>query len=72
MLLKFKKKLSGSFPFVPPQLQSTCHYVVNHYVQKNISRAPGGANNMHALRWGGGTNRKDPTLDSKQSEAISF
>ena len=43
-----------------PQLQSTCHYIVNHYV--NILHVHlGVANNMHPLSWGGGgTNGKDP------------
>ena len=56
----------GSFPFVPPstlcspQLQSTCHYIVNHYV-KILHVYLGVANNRHPLSWGGGgTNGKDP------------
>ena len=54
----------GSFPFVPPstlcapQLQSTCHYIVNYYV-KILHVRLGGANNMRPLSWGG-TNGKDP------------
>ena len=54
----------GSFPFVPPQyvmlpqLQSTCHYIVNHYV-KILHVHLGVANNMHPLSWGG-TNGKNP------------
>ena len=43
-----------------PQLQSTCHYIVNHYV-KILHVHLGVANNMHPLSWGGGTNGKDPT-----------
>ena len=57
---------AGSFPFVPPppstlcspQLQSTCHYIVHHYV-KILHVHLGVANNMHPLSWGG-TNGKDP------------
>ena len=42
------------------QLQSTCHYIVNHHVKIWHVRL-GGANNMHPLSWGGGgTNGKDP------------
>ena len=41
-----------------PQLQSTCHYIVNHYV-KILHVHLGVANNMHPLSWGG-TNGKDP------------
>ena len=41
-----------------PQLQSTCHYIVNHYV-KILHVRLGGANNMRPLSWGG-TNGKDP------------
>ena len=41
-----------------PQLQSTCHYIVNHYV-KLLHVRLGGANNMRPLSWGG-TNGKDP------------
>ena len=42
------KSFFGSFPFVPPttlcapQLQSTCHYIVNHYVQIWHVRLAGG------------------------------
>ena len=53
----------GFFLFVPPrtlcspQLQSTCHYIVNHYVK--ILHVPlGVANNMHPVSWGGGHKRK--------------
>ena len=42
-----------------PQLQSTCHYIVNHYV-KILHVHLGVANNMHPLSWGGGTNGEDP------------
>ena len=46
-----------------PQWQSTCHYIVNHYV-KILHVRLGVANNMHPLSWGGGggggTNGKDP------------
>ena len=44
-----------------PQLQSTCHYIVNHYV-KILHVHLGVANNMHPQNWGGGggTNGKDP------------
>ena len=68
--------LVGSLPFVPPprtfcapQLQSTCHYIVNHYVEIWLGRRGGGggggygANNMRPLSWGGGgggTKGKDP------------
>ena len=45
--------------YAPPQLQSTCHYIVNHYVKIWHVRL-GGANNMRPLSWGGGTNGKDP------------
>ena len=57
-----KVKLFGSFPFVPPpppstlcapQLQSTCHYIGNHYV-KILHVHLGDANNMRPLSWGGG------------------
>ena len=41
-----------------PQLQSTCHYIVNHYVDILHVRL-GGANNMRPLSWGG-ANGKDP------------
>ena len=40
-----------------PQLQSTCHYIVNHYV-KILHVHLGVANNMHPLSWGGGHKRK--------------
>ena len=42
-----------------PQLQSTCHYIVNHYVRLWQVRL-GGANNMHPLGAGvgGGHKRK--------------
>ena len=46
-----------------PQLQSTSHYTVNHYVKKTRASGGGGANNMHPISWGeggGGTNGKDP------------
>ena len=36
-----------------PQSQSTCHYIVNHYV-KILHVHLGVANNMHPLSWGGG------------------
>ena len=36
-----------------PQLQSTCHYIVNHSV-KILHVRLGGANNMHPLSLGGG------------------
>ena len=42
----------------PPQLQSTCRYIVNHHVKIWQVRL-GGANNMRPLNWGGGTNKKD-------------
>ena len=42
---------------VLPQLQSTCHYMLNHYV-KIWHVLLGGANNMHPLRWGGGGGAK--------------
>ena len=43
-----------------PQLQSTCHYIVNHHV-KILQVRLGGANYMRSLSWGGGgTNGKDP------------
>ena len=57
----------GSFPFVPPQyecapqLQTTCHYIVNYYVEILHVRL-GVANNMRPLSWGG-TNGKDPNID---------
>ena len=41
-----------------PQLQSTCHYIVNYYV-KLLHVRLGGANNMRPLSWAG-TNGKDP------------
>ena len=41
-----------------PQIQSTCHYTVNHYVKIWHVRL-GGATNMHPLSWGD-TNGKDP------------
>ena len=56
----------GSFPFVPPstlcspQLQSTCHYIVNHNLKIWHVRLEG-ANNMHSLSLGG-TKGKDPIL----------
>ena len=35
------------------QIQSTCHYMVNHYVKIwHVRRGEGGANNMHPLSWG--------------------
>ena len=40
-----------------PQLQSTCHYIVNHFV-KILHVHLGVANNMHPLSWGGGHKRK--------------
>ena len=40
-----------------PQLQSTCHYIVNHYVKIWHVRL-GGANNMRPLSWGGGGGHK--------------
>ena len=44
-----------------PQLQSMCHYIVNHYV-KILHVRLGGANNMRPLSCGGGgTNGKDPS-----------
>ena len=56
----YLNKIFGSLPFVPPpstlcapQLQSTCHYIVNHYV-KILHVRLGGANNMRPLSWGGG------------------
>ena len=59
----------GSFPYVPlqyvmpppPPLQSTCHYIANHYVKIWHMRL-GGANNMCPLSCGGGggTNGKGP------------
>ena len=56
-----------------PQLQSTCHYIVNHHV-KIWHVLLGGANNMHPLSWGG-TNGKDPKtetkLDTKKSYGLS-
>ena len=60
-------KLFGSFPFVPPcticgpQLQSTRHYIVTHYVKIWHVRM-GGANNMYApTKLGGGAQtEKDP------------
>ena len=36
-----------------PQLQGTCHYIVNHYV-KIWHVLLGDANNMRPLSWGGG------------------
>ena len=36
-----------------PQLQSTCHYIVNYYV-KILHVRLGVANNMRPLSWGGG------------------
>ena len=52
-----------------PQLQSTCHYIVNHYV-KILQVRLGGANNMRPLSWGGGgggsTKGKDPKLMTPQ------
>ena len=65
-------KKNESFPFVPPpssicspQLQSTCHYMVNHHVKLRHVHL-GGANNMHPLSWGGGHKRKrsKKTLES--------
>ena len=56
-------KMFGSFPFVPPSTlcsphwQSTCHYIVNHYV-KILHVRLGVANNMHPLSWGGGHKQK--------------
>ena len=46
---------------IHPQLQNTCQYIVNHYVQKwQVSGGGGGENNMHPLSLGGGgTNGKD-------------
>ena len=41
-----------------PQLQSTCHYIVNHFLKIWHVRL-GGANNMRPLNWGG-TNVQDP------------
>ena len=52
-------KAFGSFPFVTPQyvmrpqLQSTCHYILNYSV-KILHVRLGGANNMRPLSWGGG------------------
>ena len=43
-----------------PQWQSTCHFIVNHYV-KILHVRLGVANNMHPLSWGG-TNGKDPII----------
>ena len=52
-----------------PQLQRTCHRIVNHYVKIWHVRlgggGGGGANNMHPLNWGGAqtkTNKKDPGI----------
>ena len=48
----------------PPQLQSTCHYIVNHCVKIRNLRLEG-AKNMRPLSWGGGgggTNLKDPNI----------
>ena len=39
-----------------PQLQSTCHYIVNHYVKIWPVRL-GDANNMRPLRWGAQTEK---------------
>ena len=39
-----------------PQWQSTCHYIVNHYVKIMHVRL-GVANNMHPLSWGHKRNR---------------
>ena len=58
----------GSFPFIPPppqyvmppQLQSTCHYIVNHC--KNTARASKSANNMHQLSWDSGHKRKRSSI----------
>ena len=66
--------LSGYFAFAPPpstlcapQLQNTCHYIVNHYVKVWHVRL-GGANNMRPLSrgGGGGTNENDPLFFSTQ------
>ena len=40
-----------------PQLQSTCQYIVNHYV-KILHVRLGGANNMRPLSWGGGGHKR--------------
>ena len=45
-----------------PQLQSTCHYIVNHYV-KILHVHLGAANNMRPLSWGAQT-EKIPFLKS--------
>ena len=46
-----------------PQLQSTCQYIVNHYV-KILHVRLGGANNMHPLSWGGGGAQTEKILES--------
>ena len=58
----FEEKLGSFGMLFAPQLQSTCHYKVNHYV-KILRVRLGGANNMRPPRWGGGTNGKDPKID---------
>ena len=46
------------------QLQTTRHYIVNHYVRMRL----GGANNMRPLNWGrGGTNGKDAIFPCSRS-----
>ena len=68
------KELGDLFRLCPPstlcspQLQSTCHYIVNHYV-KILHVHLGVANNMHPLSWGG-TNGKDPSWESFYRSAL--
>ena len=44
---------SGGSTLCSPQLQSTCPYIVNHYVKIWHVHLEG-ANNMQPLSWGGG------------------
>ena len=56
-----------------PQLQSTCHYIVNHYV-KILHVRLGGANKMRPLSWGGHKRKRSkiPLIRSYTIKISSF